>query len=168
MKSKYFGLLILLLLVALNVGLCGYYFPVLPDRVASEFDLQGKEIKAMPKGTFMAFNGTLVVAMPAFLLLLGWGCTKLPNWMIDMPNRDYWLAPQRKPETAKRLFLFILWLAVGVEAFLTSILFFVFRANMGHPESMVLVPYYCLSTFLAFVAVWCAWFMIKFKKLPPA
>jgi uncharacterized membrane protein len=168
MKSKYLGLLVLFLLISLNIGLCGYYYAVLPPQLASEFDLLGNPTKTMPKGTFTIFNASLLILMPAFLLTLGWGCTKLPKWMIDLPNKDYWLAPERKAATAASLFSFILWLTNGVELFLTSIVMLVYRANMGRPEAMQLVPHYCFGTFLAFMAVWIAWFYIKFKKIPSA
>jgi uncharacterized membrane protein len=168
MKSKYIGLLILFLLVSLNLGLSGYYYTVLPPRVASEFDLLGNPKSWMPKGTFVIFNVCLLILLPAFLLSVAWICTKLPKWMIDMPNKDYWLAPERKAQTAATLFLFILWLTDGLELFLTALVGLVYRANMGHAEAMRLAPDIFLVCFLTFIAVWIVCFYAKFKKIPPS
>ncbi len=167
MKSKYIGLSILLLLLALNIGLSGYYFAVLPARVASEFDLSGEPKSWMAKGAFVIFNITLLILLPIFLLSLGWICTKLPKWMIDLPHKDYWLAPERKAQTAASIFRFMIWLAVGIELFLTALVGLVYRANLGHPEIMRQTPYYLLGCFVAFMAGWIIRFYGKFRKAPP-
>jgi uncharacterized membrane protein len=166
MKSKYIGLLTLFLLMALNLGMSGYYYAVLPERVASEFDLAGEPKTWMAKGTFVIFNATLLIALPAFLLAVAWISTKLPKWMIDLPHKDYWLAPERKAETAASLFRYILWLACGIELFLTALVGLVYRANLGHPETMRIAPNILLTCFLTFMAGWIFCFYRKFKRVP--
>jgi uncharacterized membrane protein len=168
MKSKYLGLLILFLLLALNFGLSGYYYAVLPARVASEFDLSGEPKTWMPKASFVIFNFTLLVVLPIILVSLGWICTKLPKWMLDLPHKDYWLAPERKAETAASLFLFMLWLAVGMELFVTSLVGLVYRANLGHPEVMQQTPLYLIGSFVAFMIGWIIRFYGKFRRVPPS
>ena len=168
MISKYFGLLVLLLIVSVNAGLSGYYYTVLPPRVATEFDLLGEPKSWMAKGTFVSFNIALLILLPAFLLFLGWICPKLPKWMIDLPHRDYWLAPERKARTAASLFVFILWLANGVELFLTAMVGLVYRANLGHPDTMRVAPGVLLLCFLIFLAVWVVSYYRKFKRVTPA
>ena len=122
----------------------------------------------MAKGTFVIFNVTLLILLPIFLLSLGWICTKLPKWMIDMPNKDYWLAPERKAQTAASVFLFMLWLADGIELFLTAIVGLVYRANLGHPEAMRLAPDIFLVCFLTFIAVWIVCFYENSGKCLPS
>jgi uncharacterized membrane protein len=168
MKSKLIGLLILFLLVALNIGVSGYYYALLPPLVATEYGLSGEPKSWMVKGTFVIFNITLLFGLPIFLLLVGWICTKLPKWMIDLPNKDYWLAPERKAATSASLFLFMLWLACGIELFLTLLVWAVYRANLGHPEVMRQTPFYLLGGFLTFMAGWIIRFYVKFRKVPPA
>jgi hypothetical protein len=168
MKSKYIGFLILFLLLALNLGLSGYYYAVLPPNVASEFNALGEPTKEMPKASFVIFNFALLVLLPAVLLTLGWLLPKLPPWMIDLPHKDYWLAPERRAETAASLFVFMLWLTVGLESFVTSLLMLVYLANLGHPEIMRQAPFYLLGCFVAFMVLWAIRFYAKFRKVPPA
>jgi uncharacterized membrane protein len=166
MKSKYIGLFVLFLLMSVNIGISGYCYTKLPARVASEFDLSGEPKAWVAKGTFVIFNITLLTLLPVFLLFLACVCPKLPKWMIDLPNWDYWLAPERKAETAASLFRFILWLANGLELFLTVIVGVVYWANLGRPEMMRLVPNIILEGFLPFVVVWMVCYYKKFKKIP--
>jgi uncharacterized membrane protein len=166
MKSKYIGVMVLLLLMTLNIGVSGYYYAMLPAKVASEFDLSGEPKSWMAKGTFVIFNVTLLLVLPIFLIALGWLCTKLPRWMIDLPHKDYWLAPERRAETNASVFLFMLWLANGIELFLTLLMGTVYRANLGHPEIMRRTPFYLLGFFIAFMVVWIICFYRKFRKVP--
>jgi len=101
----------------------------------------------MAKGTFVIFNATLLFVLPIFLIVLGWVCTKLPRWMIDLPHKDYWLAPERRSETNASVFRFMLWLASGIELFLTLLVGTVYRANVGPPEIMHRTPFYLLDFF---------------------
>jgi hypothetical protein len=171
MISKCFGLLVLALLVALNAGLTGYYYTILPARVGLyEFDF-GFEPSAEPtvwmaKGTLALLIMAAIMLAPLELLFQAWICTKLPKRMISIPNRDYWLSPERKAETDARLFSFMLWLANATELFLTAVFAIVYRTLLGHPEVLRRTPYYVLGCFLAFVAVWSIRYYIRFKKLP--
>jgi uncharacterized membrane protein len=164
---KRLGLLILFLIIAFNIGMSGYYYDVLPGRVASRFNFEGEPIAWMPKATFVIFNVVLLLAMPLFLLSLSWLSMKLPNSMINLPHRDYWLAPERKRQTAASFFVLMLWLTVAVELFLTAIVGLVYRANMGHPNLMRETPFYFLGGFLAVMIVWVLCFYMKFKRIPP-
>jgi uncharacterized membrane protein len=166
MKSKHIGLLLLFLLISLNLGLSGYYYAKLPPRVASEFDLSGDPKSWMAKGTFVVFNFTLMALLPIFLLVVGWLSMKLPASMINLPNKDYWLAPERRAATNASVFRLMLSMACGVELFLTFLVWTVYRANTGHPEIMRQMPLYLTGCFLTFVAVWIVCFYRKFRKVP--
>jgi uncharacterized membrane protein len=168
MKSRNIGLLLLFLLIALNIGASGYYYARLPERVASEFDLAGEPKSWMTKGTFVIFNIALLILFPAFMLAVSWLSTKLPKRMIDMPNRDYWFAPERRAETAASVMRFMLWMAVGAEVFLTVIVGMVYRANFGRPEIMRWGPWIALGGFSPFLIAWIVCFYLRFKRVPPA
>jgi uncharacterized membrane protein len=166
MKSKRIGLIVLFLLASINIGVSGYYYTVLPERVASEFDFAGEPKSWMLKAAFVIFNLAMLVVVPALLLSVAWLCSKLPARMIDLPNKDYWLAPERKAETFARLFRSMLWLAVAIELFLSLLVGLVYWANLGHPEAMRITPNVLLACFLLFMAGWLFTFYRKFKKIP--
>jgi uncharacterized membrane protein len=166
MKSKYIGLIALFLLVSINLGASGYYYTVLPERIASEFDFAGEPKSWMTKGPFVIFNMAMLIVVPALLLSVAWISTKLPMRMVDLPNKEYWLAPERKAETFTRLFRSMLWLAVAIELFLSLLVGLVYWANLGHPQAMRIAPTVLLACFLLFMAGWLFTFYRKFKRVP--
>lgn len=53
----------------------------------------------MPRATYVRFMLFLVVALPGiFAVLIHWSLGR-PNARINLPHRDYWLAPERRAGT---------------------------------------------------------------------
>jgi hypothetical protein len=172
MLSKIMGISVLVLLLALNAGLIGYYYPILPASVGLyEYDESGPSAGPMvwmAKGWFAALLVAAFVLIPLVLIAVEWICSKLPKRSINIPNRDYWLAPERKAVTEARLFSFMIWLANAAELLMTAVLLIVFRTTLGHPEVLQRTPYYVVGAFLAFATVWSLCYYWGFKKVPHA
>ena len=56
----------------------------------------------------------------------------LPPTLINVPNREYWLVPERLPQVQAKLAAWSAWYACGVCAFLVAVLELVLRANLAH------------------------------------
>jgi uncharacterized membrane protein len=76
---------------------------IAPAQMAAHFDVLGNPDRFVPKAEFFWFQvqTALVVIgvsiLPQILFLF------LPVSLINMPNREYWLAPERRAETVDRL-----------------------------------------------------------------
>jgi hypothetical protein len=173
MISKYFGMLVLVLLVALNAGLSGYYYSILPARVGlwefDEYDLMSAGPTLwITKEAFVILYFALVLLLLMFLLFDAWLIAKIPDRCIGVPNRDYWLTPERRAKTNTIFFSFALWMTNGAELFLTAMVGLLCRANLEHPEAMRWMPYCVMGCFLLFAAGLFIYTFAKFKRLPPS
>ncbi|MBI4579858.1 MAG: DUF1648 domain-containing protein [Planctomycetes bacterium] len=99
LKSAVFIHTLLIGLLALEVVI---YYPKLPDTVASHFGASGQADGWMSKQAFAALAivfpvalSTLLIAVQASTVYLD----RLPAGLINMPNKKYWLAPERRAET---------------------------------------------------------------------
>ncbi len=76
---------------------------ITPPRMAAHFDIQGNADRFVSKPEFFGFQiqtmlVTIIVSLlPQVLFLI------LPVNLINMPNREYWLAPEQREETLGRL-----------------------------------------------------------------
>lgn len=74
-----------------------------PDQMAAHFNVQGNPDRFVSKPDFFWFQIQTVLIvigasiLPQLLFLF------LPPNLINMPNREYWLAPERRAETLDRL-----------------------------------------------------------------
>jgi len=71
----------------------------------------------------------------------------LPAGSMNLPHRDYWLAPERRPQTVDWISGQVAWLGCINVLFLAGIYWLTLQANHLNP---VHLP---LNLFLAFVAV---------------
>jgi uncharacterized membrane protein len=76
-----------------------WWYGKLPDVVPSHFDAEGNPDGEITKSAYYLLIG-LVHAITAFgfpLLILG--MKRMPVSLINIPNKDYWLAPERRDQT---------------------------------------------------------------------
>ena len=144
-----------ILLLVLGLGQFAWYYPLLPEQVAAHFGPDGQPDRWEDKGSFLA---TLAVIYSfVVVLLLPWAVLlrHLPTSLINLPNKPYWLAPERREATLGFLTDQLWWL----NAASLALLFFVFnlglRANLQeNPEfdggSFLAV----LGAYLVFIVVW--------------
>jgi uncharacterized membrane protein len=88
---------------------CVHDFPLLPDRLASHFAASGIPNGWMTKTQFMVMYG--VVFLPA-LAIEFWVSHRIANKPItklNLPNKEYWLAPERRAETFAYFETFFAW-----------------------------------------------------------
>lgn len=141
------------LLAVVLVGF-GARYATLPAMVASHFDGSGRPSGWMPRSTFAWFSVlplsvVFVVAFGAPFLV-----AKLPPSMINLPNKSYWLAPERKAETMRRMTARMEWFGVALLAFLAFVFELVFEANIAR-RGLSNGPFVAaLVAFLFTSAVW--------------
>jgi hypothetical protein len=80
----------------------------LPNLVASHFGAEGAANGFMPRSFYIGFMLVVIIGLPALLVVVTWFALGSSSARINLPNRDYWLAPERRTETLATL----IWLKV--------------------------------------------------------
>ena len=115
-----------LALIAATLAQIAWYYPCLPARVASHFDAVGQANAFMPKDAFFMLHLAVLGLMALVFLLVPALIVRLPPGMINLPNKAYWLAPERRAQTAQKLQSFF----VGFGNVMLLFLLLVFREAM--------------------------------------
>ena len=118
--------MLFLALIAATLAQLAWYYPRLPARVASHFDAAGLAKAFMPKDGFLAIHLVVLGILAVVFLLIPALIGRLPPSMINLPNKDYWLAPERRVHTAQKLQSFL----VGFGNVTLLFLLLVFREAM--------------------------------------
>src|SRR5688572_16048164 len=144
-------------LVLTLAGVAGhliYYYPRLPDTVASHFGASGRPDGWSSKETY----GIIIIAIAGLLTLMflaiGPFVRRLPNDMINFPNRDYWLAPERRDASFAVLARLLHMIGIATLALLIGVNQLVFNANLNPPASLGTAAWVLLGAYLAFVSLW--------------
>ena len=150
MNSRLPKVLFLLLAAYAAVHFSAYYSQ-LPEVVASHFDAHG-----MPNGwqTKSAFFSVLI-GVSVLAAVIGFGIPRLiallPPEYINLPNKRYWLAPERRGETMDFLNGYFAWFGCALFAVILLTINFAIQANL-HPGRLpdATSMWYVLSGFMAF------------------
>ncbi len=119
MRPFFYGLMgFSLLAFMVQVVIC---LPQFPERVASHFNGAGVADGFMSRSSFGVLMVVLNLGVPLFIFSIAQVLRFLPDSLINMPNRDYWLAEERRLDSLnymQNLMLAIgiltLWLMMGV------------------------------------------------------
>ena len=167
MKSSRTPLLILAVLMAVMLGLLFFEAARLPETVATHFDGAGRPNGWMKRSSHLIFSAVFGFTFPLLPLALSLAAFRLPARFINLPHRDYWLAPERRPETHRWLVRQMLWLACLLATLHVMIQGLIVAANAQTPPHlatpMVLV---LLGGFLAGLATWLMILWRRFSTVP--
>lgn len=125
------------ILVLIGLALHTWYLPQLPEKIAMHFGADGQPNQWMSK-----WSGTLLlccvqVGLPILFLGIGIIIKKLPASTINIPNREYWLHPDRRATTLGHVSKMLAWITVLVSLEMIGIVHLTFLSNRdGKPLNM--------------------------------
>jgi len=121
---------ILILSIAIGLSLQVIYWPHLPLRVATHFGGNGQPDGWMEKSNATIMQCVLQAFMPIFFVGIGWVLPRFPNSMINVPHREYWLAPERRVESLGKMQSMLSQFALCLSLFVNVIGHLTYRANL--------------------------------------
>ena len=105
----------------------------LPDLVASHFGAAGAANGFMTRTFYMLFMVAFVIGLPALMVFVTWHAVGNARARLSLPNRNYWLAPERRAETIALLRVGILCFGALLVTFLCYAHGLVVLANEAQP-----------------------------------
>ena len=105
----------------------------LPALVASHFGASGVANGFMPHDFYVRFMIAFVIGLPTLMVFVTGHVLGSPNARINLPNADYWLAPERYAETIAFLRAGLVWFGVLLVTFLCYVHWLVVIANRVQP-----------------------------------
>jgi len=143
----------------------GYYGPRLPGVLGSHFGVNGAVNGWQSKAVFFSIELAVVV----LAAVIGFGVPRIigamPVALINLPNKEFWLGPERREETLFYIRAWSAWFGCGLLAFLLFVMELAFRANLQTPprfNNSAFVP--ALLVFVAFDTIALVWLILHFAK----
>lgn len=101
MSRIFRGLFFLLVLTAMAQA--AWHYTRLPAQVATHFNLEGQANGWSSRQAHVALQAGLAVGLGLLFGNLGWIMRRLPDSLINLPNREHWLAPAQRAATFQAL-----------------------------------------------------------------
>ncbi|MDE2293199.1 MAG: DUF1648 domain-containing protein, partial [Elusimicrobia bacterium] len=137
----------------------------LPVKVASHFDAAGVPNGWMSREVFTAFHVGVVLFLAVAMSTSAAGIASGRRGRINIPHRDYWLAPERLPSTLAALADWLYWFGAGTYVLLIDVFEQVLRFNRGFTMKLG-HPLLSLSAYGVFAVWWTVRLMRRFSRVP--
>ncbi len=137
----------------------------LPVQVASHFGGGGQPNGWMSRSGYTNFMILFGLGLPAFTVAVGYLTRFVPTSMVNIPHGNYWLAPERRPETSAFLLNHCVWLACLEVGFVAGMHYLTILANGSVPVRMPMGALVTvLAVFLAGLVIWIFSLVAHFRK----
>lgn len=152
-------------LAVLFVAQAVYYYPKLPDTVASHFGVTGQPNGWSSKAQFFG----VMYGMVALMVLIFWGLPKaisrVPTKWISLPYRDHWLSEGRRAGTMHFIDIRISWFGVATLLLIVVTAQLTINANLGAHPVLPARYLWVVYAYLAYSVVWAAFFVAHFFRI---
>ncbi len=140
MSSKVIARGLFFFIALMAFAQCIHDFPLLPDRMASHFTASGAPNGWMTKTQFfMVF--AIVFLLALFVeFWLHRKIEKTPGARINLPNKEFWLAPERRAKTFAYFESFFAWYGCAFLIVMVSAMSLAMRANFESPPQLATSP----------------------------
>ena len=155
--------IILYFLVGIFFAQAVYYYPILPETMASHFNGFGEPDGWMSKQNFFLLEGVILLIIIFEFTLLPYLIGKMPMILINMPNKEFWFAEERRAETLSVIRIYFEWFSISLATLFISVNQLVFRANLTRTILPATETWLILGAFLIFMVVWLIKFVRQFR-----
>ncbi len=133
MQSQRSAYLTVFLLLGVFLLQAWYYYPLLPQRVASHFSFSNTPDRWMDKSNYFVMLSALIVFLSGLFLGLA---SLLPRFIrySNIPNKEYWLHPERRESTVA--YLRSVFLSIGI----LTLTFFIVVMQLSYHANCQPVP----------------------------
>jgi uncharacterized membrane protein len=158
------SLVILICLIVFSVTFVIYTSYYLPDNVATHFNFNNNPDGWMTRNSYVLLILTLLISVPT---IISFGISALSQkypHLVNIPNRDYWLAPQRLDESLAFLALHGQRLGRLIIVLTTGLHYVVLVANRTEPP--MLPQSWFVAILLGFIFALAMWVIALYRRFP--
>jgi uncharacterized membrane protein len=139
----------------------------LPERVASHFGSDNFPNGWMPRASYLTLMLLFAVLFPVVLAVVVGFLPRVAAFTINIPNPDYWLAPQRRDATLATLAAQGCWLGSLISVFVAVAHHAILEANAAMPPRLSSELFWLLAVgFVAATVLWAGALYLRFHRVP--
>jgi uncharacterized membrane protein len=153
------------LLLVIGAIVIGVTTDQLPAQLASHFAAGGAATGWMSRRGYLLLMLVFAVVMPLTIVASMSLLPRVSDKAINIPDRDFWLAPAQREATFGFLTAHACWLGSLMIVFITAVHFLLIAANATQPPRLPVQPFLTLLVaFLVGIGTWAATLVRHFRR----
>jgi len=141
-----------------------YYYPRLPAVVAQHFGGDGRANGWASRDAFFILSWTVLLVISAIFMFTPRALRTVPASLINLPHKDYWLAPERKEESLRFLEREMEWMGVMTVGFIALVLHLAIRANLVPDRRLENGAF--VTLLVVFLVATTGWIVRLYRRFP--
>lgn len=139
----------------------------LPATVASHFGAGGDADGFMPRAAYLGVMCVAGAALPAIIVIAQQRIMRKWPQRVNLPNREYWLAPQRREATVQAITRHLMLFGFGLSVLMAFAHWEVVQANLREPPRLAAARFtVAIAVFVAATASWVYRLYARFRRTP--
>ena len=157
------GYVVFVVAVAVGLSQLLYIRQQLPETVASHFGSGGKPDGFMARDSYLLLMAVLQIGLPLFMVAIAKGIRFMPNDLINVPNRQFWLSPLYREFTLGYMEAMLVWISALTCIFLIAVNYLSYRANIEKSPLDEFSFISILVVFILFIVSICGLMFWRFR-----
>jgi uncharacterized membrane protein len=137
---------------------------LLPPVVPSHFGLDGRADRWSARDLYAVTMLAMAIGLPLVIAGSMRSLRSMPSQWINLPHRDYWLAPERRERTYATLRAFGCSVGAWLALFMTGVHLLIVTGTTNRGASMDPALFVLLGVFLAGIALMLLWLVRRFAR----
>lgn len=152
---------------AVGIGQIALAYDGMPERVVSHFDMLGNADGWSDKATFAIGMSLMHALMATMFGGIGAVLGRIPDSLINLPNKAVWLAPERRNETIDWIANRLAWFGFAVQMMFCAVVRISLLASRGDDSLPSWMHWAVLGVFFGFFSAWIVGFLLRFARPAP-
>lgn len=145
---------VLMVGVAASAGQILLLSPLLPDPVASHFGWSGRADGFLSRAAFVVLHWVMIAFVSALFFGIPALLRVMPAEAVNLPHKDYWLAPERREVTFAYLSDRVMAFGAATLALLAAVMLPVYQANISGVLFVGNLPLLYVALYLVYTGIW--------------
>jgi uncharacterized membrane protein len=150
-------------LIVVAVVQLAYFYPLMPANVASHFDGAGHANGWSSRAAFFGIMSGMMAMVALMFLGVPRALSRTPDRHFSLPNRDHWLAPERRAETMHVIEEQLSWFGVATLLLILAATQFTIDANLRDYPELARGFMWVFWAYMGYSAVWTVRFVTRFR-----
>lgn len=163
LKISSIGVAVLLIM---HFGLIAYFYPILPESVPMRFGSSGKATTFSSKESMVISDLAIVGVLIVIFGVVGTLLKSKKAIYINVPNREYWFAPERREQSSNELLSLLLWILCSVMLLMLLIFYSTAESALSGNNKLGAPFYIGFAFFMLFDMFIVIYLIVRFSTIP--
>ncbi|MFN3639210.1 MAG: DUF1648 domain-containing protein [Chloroherpetonaceae bacterium] len=153
-------------LLLTHFGLIAYFYPILPESVPMHFGSNGKATSFSSKESMILSHLAVIAVLLVIFGIVGALLRSGKAVYFNLPNREYWFAPERKAQSSNEVLALLLWILCSVLVLMLLVFYETAESAMLGTNKLGAAFYIGFAFFILFDMFVLIYLMMRFSTIP--